>query len=216
MNSRAEQDSTSRRSAQPSSGEHDAPAPACFFDENSLPTLARFAVETYVLERRVYATEPASLSPPLRQASACFVSIKTFEQELRGCIGTINPTRITLAEEVIVNAISAATRDPRFPPVSENELSRLRYSVDVLDNPEPTRFEDLDPGVFGVIVEDETGSRRGLLLPKISGIERTEQQIQIAARKAGIAPNQPHRLFRFRVRRFLEEPSTEQSKNEGD
>lgn len=209
MNYRAEQDSTPRRSAQPSSADRAAPESARFFDDNSLPALARLAVEIYVLEQRVYAPEPTSLSPLLQQASACFVSIKTFAEELRGCIGTINPTRSTLAEEIVVNAISAATRDPRFQPVSAEELSSLRYSVDVLDNPEPASFEDLDPSIFGVIVEDETGSRRGLLLPRIKGIERTEQQIQIAARKAGIAPHQPHRLFRFRVRRFVEGAHTE-------
>jgi AMMECR1 domain-containing protein len=76
--------------------------------------------------------------------------------------------------------------------------------VDILEEPEPARFEDLDPSAFGVIVEDETGSRRGLLLPDISGVETAGQQVQIAARKAGIAPHQPHRLYRFRVRRFAE------------
>jgi AmmeMemoRadiSam system protein A len=140
----------------------------------------------------------------LRQPSACFVCLKTFGRELRGCIGTINPARDTLAEEIVVNAVSAATRDPRFLPVSAEELSLLRYSVDVLGEPEPARLEDLDPLAFGVIVEDETGARRGLLLPDINGVETAGQQVQIAARKAGIAPHQPHRLYRFRVRRFAE------------
>jgi AmmeMemoRadiSam system protein A len=217
MNSRDEQDSASGHTAQLSPCDRAVPTTSRFFDDSSLPSLARYAVETYVLERRVYATEPASLSSLLQQASACFVSIKTFDHELRGCIGTLNPTQSTLAGEIIANAISAATRDPRFQPVSEEELSHLRYSVDVLDEPEPTRFEDLDPGVFGVIVEDATGSRRGILLPEIKGIERAEQQVQIAARKAGISIHQPHRLFRFRVRRFAEATHTkEQSQKQGD
>lgn len=205
MNPKAEQDTTQGGTARRPADGHAAPASArAFKEDDALPALARRAVETYVLERSLYEPDAASLTILLRKPSACFVSIKTLERELRGCIGTITPTRASLAEEVVVNAVSAATRDPRFLPVSAEELTRLRYSVDVLGEPEPTRFEDLDPAVFGVIVEDETGSRRGLLLPDIGGVETAEQQVQIAARKAGLAPNQPHRLYRFRVRRFSE------------
>ena len=203
MNPKAEQDSIQGGAARTPADGHAAPARA-FEEDHALPALARRAVETYVLERSLYEPDAASLPSALKQPSACFVSIKTLERELRGCIGTITPTYATLAEEVVVNAVSAATRDPRFLPVSAEELTRLRYSVDVLGEPEPARFEDLDPAVFGVIVEDETGSRRGLLLPDIGGVETAEQQLQIAARKAGLAPNQPHRLYRFRVRRFSE------------
>ncbi len=211
MNSKLEQDSGRRRTPQTSTDDHAASTPARVFKDDSPPALARHAVETYVLERRFYEPDPSSLSPLLRQPAACFVSLKTFDRELRGCIGTINPACNTLAEEIVVNAVSAATRDPRFLPVSAEELPHLRYSVDVLGEPEPARFEDLDPTVFGVIVEDETGSRRGLLLPDIGGIETAEQQVQIAARKAGIAPHQPHRLYRFRVRRFTEETHAQKS-----
>lgn len=215
MNSEAEQDSTPGGVVQTSADGHAVPTPArASGGENSIPALARRAVETYVLEQRFYEPDPASLTPALRQPSACFVSIKTSDRELRGCIGTITPTHDTLAEEVVVNAVSAATRDPRFLPVTAEELTRLRYSVDVLGEPEPARFEDLDPAVFGVIVEDETGSRRGLLLPDIGGVETAEQQVQIAARKAGLAPNQPHRLYRFRVRRFSEGARAQLSKGD--
>jgi AmmeMemoRadiSam system protein A len=205
MNSKAQQGSATERAAQ-SSDNHAAPTttPVSEDEDDTLPTLARRAVETHVLEHRLYEPDPASLPPLLREPSACFVSIKTFERELRGCIGTLSPSRDTLAEEIVLNAVSAATRDPRFPPVSAEELTHLRYSVDVLDTPEPARFEDLDPAVFGVIVEEEAGPRRGLLLPDISGVETAQQQVQIAARKAGIAPHKPHRLYRFRVRRFSE------------
>ena len=89
----------------------------------------------------------------------------------------------------MANAISAATRDPRFAPVAESELPNLKYSVDILSAPEPATVADLDPAVFGVIVEDEAGMFRGLLLPDIAGVDTVEQQVNIAARKAGI----PHR-----------------------
>ncbi|MBV9959075.1 MAG: AmmeMemoRadiSam system protein A [Acidobacteria bacterium] len=166
----------------------------------SLPALARLATETFIREGR--QIKPPAISTGTR--AACFVSIKTMSGDLRGCIGTIEPVKDSLEEELIANAINAATRDPRFPPVSTAELTDLRYSVDVLSEPEPTRFEELDPKVYGVIVEDEHGLRRGLLLPDIEGVETAAQQVSIAARKAGIDPNAPLKLFRFCVERFRE------------
>ncbi len=168
-----------------------------------LLALARRAIETFVREGRVIE-KPSSLDPTLNQRAACFVSIKTFERDLRGCIGTIEPVKETLAEELISNAVSSATRDPRFPPVMPEELSHLRYSVDVLSTPEPVQFEELDPKIYGVIVEDESGGRRGLLLPDLQGVETARQQVDIAARKAGIAPGTPLKFSRFRVERFRE------------
>ena len=171
---------------------------------SELPALVRRAVETFTLERRIIAPTPATRSSLLDQRSACFVSIKTVGRDLRGCIGTVEPEKDTLAEEIIANAINSATRDPRFRPISPAELPFLRYSVDVLDPAEPARLEDLDPAVFGVIVMDHLGLRRGLLLPNIEGIATASQQIEIAARKAGIAPHESLRLLRFRARRFSE------------
>lgn len=162
--------------------------------------LARRTIETYVSAGEVLEA-PADL---LTERAACFVSIKTDEGNLRGCIGTIEPAHATLAEEIISNAISAATRDPRFPPISAEELSYLRYSVDVLYEPEPATFDDLDPKVYGVIVEDMSGTRRGLLLPDIEGVKTSDQQVEIAAHKAGIRPGTPLKLSRFRVERFSE------------
>jgi AmmeMemoRadiSam system protein A len=174
------------------------------FDESRITALARNAVETYVLKRRVIEPILSSQDSLLNQPSACFVSIKTFGRELRGCIGTVEPEKSTLAEEIIANALKAATRDPRFQPLSDNELPFLRYSVDVLGGLEPTRFEDLDPAVFGVVVVDHSGSRRGLLLPNIESIMTAGQQVHIAAKKAGIKPEELLKLYRFRTRRFSE------------
>lgn len=173
-----------------------------------LPRLARRTVETFVREGRVVELPQASDESLLREPSACFVSIKTEEGDLRGCIGTIEPTRPSLAEELIANAISAATRDPRFLPVTPDELPHLRFSVDVLSAPEPARLEDLDPTTYGVIVTDESGRQRGLLLPAIEGVETVAQQVAIAARKAGLRPDAALKLYRFRVKRFNERPET--------
>lgn len=173
-------------------------------DEERLPELARRAVETLVREGRVLEVPCVPDDSLLGQRAACFVSIKTDESDLRGCIGTVEPMRATLAEELIHNAISAATRDPRFLPIEISELPRLHYSVDVLSPPEPARFEELDPKIYGLIVEDERGRRRGLLLPDLEGVESAQQQLQIAARKAGISPGADVKLYRFRVRRHGE------------
>ena len=168
-----------------------------------LPALARQVVETYVTSGEIIKA-PDSSSDLLNQRAGCFVSIKTRAGELRGCIGTIDPAKDTLAEEVILNAVSAATLDPRFSPIREIELPGLKYSVDVLSPPELTRLEDLDPRVYGVIVEDESGARRGLLLPGLEGIDTAAQQVEIASRKAGILPGDAIRFWRFRADRYRE------------
>jgi AmmeMemoRadiSam system protein A/AmmeMemoRadiSam system protein B len=168
-----------------------------------LPALARQVVETLVTKGEVI-DPPEKTSDLLSQRAGCFVSIKTRAGELRGCIGTIEPSKETLAEEIILNAISAATRDPRFTPVREAELPGLKYSVDVLSQPEPVQFEDLNPKVYGVIVEDKAGVRRGLLLPNLKVIETAAQQVEIASRKAGIRVGDEIRIWRFRAESFTE------------
>ena len=171
--------------------------------EDDLPGLARRAVEVFVREGD-QLEPPTKLTGLLAERAPCFVSLKTVAGDLRGCIGTIEPWKDSLAEEIIVNAISAATRDPRFEPVKVEELNNICYSVDVLFPAEPTVLADLDPSIYGVIVEDEKGDRRGLLLPDIPGVETAEQQVDIAARKAGIRRGTPTKLSRFRVERFRE------------
>lgn len=168
-----------------------------------VPALARQSIETFVLSGELMKT-PENVSGILSERCACFVSIKTRSRDLRGCIGTIEPARQTLAEEIIVNAVNAASRDPRFPPVSPDELPNLVYSVDILAAPEAATFEGLDPEIYGVIVEDESGWCRGLLLPDIEGVDTAAKQVEIAARKAGIPPGATLKLWRFRVVRYRE------------
>ena len=189
--------------AQPAVSVPSASADGSITHAAALPALARQVIETFITTGEVInALE--NLSELLNQRAGCFVSIKTRAGDLRGCIGTIEPVKDTLAEELIANAISAATRDPRFPPVRKDELPGLKYSVDVLSPPEPTRLDDLDPHLYGVIVEDESGARRGLLLPNLEGIETVAKQVEIASRKAGIARDSNVKLFRFRAERYAE------------
>ena len=160
--------------------------------------LAKEAVETYIREGK--ALRPGDLTPEMEGRAGVFVCIKK-SGELRGCIGTFAPTRKNIAEEVVHNAISSATQDPRFLPVAEEELPHLEYSVDILTSPEPVAGpEELDPKAYGCIVE--CGRRRGLLLPDLEGVDTVEEQIAICCRKAGIGPSQPVKLYRFKVKRY--------------
>jgi AmmeMemoRadiSam system protein A len=134
---------------------------------------------------------------------ACFVSIKTTSGDLRGCIGTIAPVQPSLDREIIENAISSSTRDPRFPPMKSAELAGVVFSVDVLGQPE--RISDmglLDAKIWGVIVSK--GMRRGVLLPDLEGVDTVAAQIEIACRKAGIYDMDGIAVGRFSVKRYPE------------
>lgn len=164
--------------------------------------LARDTIENLVCGGKIEISEKF-LTKELRHQAGAFVSIKKNGQ-LRGCIGTIYPTKDNLAEEISANAISAASRDPRFPAVKENELSELDISVDVLEEPEAVdSMEELDPNKYGVIVEK--GYHKGVLLPELEGIDTVQKQLEIALKKAGLRPDDGIRgvqLYRFRVNRY--------------
>jgi AmmeMemoRadiSam system protein A len=173
-------------------------------ESHPLVELARKTVELYVTEN----TEPArplTLAPEMQRRAGVFVTIHRHGQ-LRGCIGTIQPTCENVVEEVIQNAISAATRDPRFLPIRYDELQNLDIKVDVLGEPEEVHGpEELDPKRYGLIVQSETHPwKRGLLLPDLEGIDTVDKQIHWTRyHKAGITdPKEPVRMFRFEVKRY--------------
>jgi len=168
-----------------------------------LVELAKKAIETYVGTRKTISPPPPGEgTPEMKEKAGVFVSLHTKKDgALRGCIGTFQPSQSNVAEEVISNAISAATRDPRFYPVQPGELEDLDISVDVLTEPEPVKdVEQLDAKKYGVIAQ--SGWRKGLLLPDLEGVDTPEYQIEICRRKAGIGPKEPVKLYRFEVRRY--------------
>ena len=171
------------------------------FEAKELPPLvqlARKTVEAFISEGKVI--EPEELTPEMEAKAGVFVSIHK-NRELRGCIGTFEPTQKNVAEETIANAISSATRDPRFPRITPDELADLDYNVDVLTSPEPVKSQNqLDPRKYGVIVE--SGFRRGLLLPDLEGVDSVDYQISICRQKAGIMPDESVKLYRFEVKRY--------------
>ena len=133
----------------------------------------------------------------LRSRAGVFVSLKK-HGALRGCIGTIEPVTESIAGEIIRNAVCAGEEDPRFPPVTEEELEELVYSVDVLGKAERiSSMEELDVKRYGVIVT--SGRKRGLLLPNLEGVDTVERQVSIARKKAGIYDNEKFSMERFEV-----------------
>ena len=166
--------------------------------EDPWVSLARLTLETYVRGGKRLTALPEWLPPEMTEHRAgAFVSLH-LHGVLRGCIGTIAPVTPSVAEEIVRNAISAGTEDPRFPPVRPEELESMEYNVDVLEPPEPIDGpEQLDVQRYGVIVS--YGARRGLLLPDLDGVDTVEEQIDIARQKGGIPAGAPYTLERFEV-----------------
>lgn len=143
---------------------------------------------------------PAGISNGVysRQAGV-FVTIHR-GKELRGCIGTYLPTKNNIAEEIVSNAVVACSRDYRFAPVAEEELSKLSFEVSILSEPELIKdLKNHDPKKHGIIVKCADG-RCGLLLPDLEGVETTDQQIETSCQKGGINPEADNfELYEFTV-----------------
>ena len=163
--------------------------------------LARKTISVFInTGKKVFP--PSPLPGEMKERAGVFVSLH-LHGRLRGCIGTFAPTTESIAHEIIEMAISASTADPRFPPLTRNELDDLEINVDVLEKPENIEsISDLNPKKYGVIVRQ--GVRRGLLLPDIEGVDTVEEQIRIAKMKAGIYDDNVT-LERFQVTRHNDE-----------
>ena len=169
--------------------------------EDPYVRLAWETVESWVLDRKTPGVPDWATAEMKQNRAGVFVSIHK-DGKLRGCIGTFLPTRECIAKEIISNAVSASTRDPRFDPIGPEELKWLEINVDVLSTPEPIGGkEELDVKRYGVIVS--SGSRRGLLLPDLDGVDTVDEQVDIARRKAGIREQDPITLERFEVVRHV-------------
>ena len=166
--------------------------------EDAYVYLARKSIEQFIRTGERMPL-PEDLPPEMEGRAGVFVSLKV-NDELRGCIGTFEPTAKNIAAEIRKNALSAALHDPRFSPVTERELDDIIYSVDVLSEPELINDPaQLDAKIYGVIVESR--GRRGLLLPDLAGVDTVDEQIKIARRKGGIPEDAPISIWRFTVER---------------
>jgi len=175
----------------------------------TLPKLARIIVEEFVNTKKIPKIEKDILEDNLlkyfEERAGIFVTIHKKDGNLRGCIGTISPVQNNIMQEIIHNAISACSQDPRFLPVQIDELDNLVYSVSVLQAPEQIDSVDkLDPEKYGVIVASSF-SRRGLLLPRLESIKTVQEQVYHAMAKGGIRPNEKISLYRFETVEYKEE-----------
>ncbi|KAF2961926.1 AmmeMemoRadiSam system protein A [Fervidobacterium sp. 2310opik-2] len=157
-------------------------------------------IENYIKHSKVIEPHESLPKELFERRAGAFVTLHKLDGSLRGCIGTIMPVRENLALEIRDNAIAAATRDPRFEPVSPEELNNIVVNVDILSPFEPVNsITELDPKKYGVIVQK--GWKRGLLLPDIEGVDTVEEQIRIAKIKAGIFDDN-FEIFKFTVERY--------------
>lgn len=191
----------------------------------SLASLAKQAVENYIKNRNIISPPENLPDEFLNRKAGTFVTIEK-NDELRGCIGTYLPTKESIAEEIIANAIAAATEDYRFGPIQKKELSSLSYTVYILSEPELVKdIEELDPKKFGIIVKTRQifssknlggqaendvvfnghlPYKSGLLLPDLEGIDTVEKQILIACQKGGIDPEKEKIvIYKFTVDKYL-------------
>lgn len=167
--------------------------------EHPLIALARQSI-LYYLTHGCLLDPPHESPADMQRRAGVFVSLKKGGM-LRGCIGTCVPTQVNIAREIIQNAVSAATADPRFPSLMPDELEGLEISVDVLTPPETVAgLEALDPKRYGVIVR--MGEHAGVLLPDLPHVKTAAEQLAIARRKAGISLEEPAEISRFEVERY--------------
>jgi AmmeMemoRadiSam system protein A len=160
-------------------------------EEHRLLAIARASLAHGLREGRALALDPAAEPSALRAAGASFVTLRTREARLRGCVGSLEPVR-PLAEDVAENAFAAAFRDPRFPPVSVHEADALEVSISILGAPEPIHAASAEElaaqlrrGTDGLILCQ--GRRRATFLPEVwEALPEPREFVRALERKAGI------------------------------
>lgn len=183
---------------------------------NFYTNLAKSAVENYIKERKIISPPKDLPEEFFKRKAGAFVTIVS-NGNLRGCIGTYLPIKENIAEEIISNAIAAATEDCRFPSIEKEELPSLSYTVYILSEPEFIKdLKKLNPKKYGIIIrtvpispsgevvsDDNFIPKSSLLLPDLEGIDTIEKQIAITCQKGEIDPNIDKILiYRFTVEKY--------------
>lgn len=161
--------------------------------------LAYNSIKSYLKKGNTKELDFAAVPDEMQRQAACFVSLHNADGSLRGCMGTIEPMKDNLYEEIIRNSISVATRDFRFNILKLKELDKIEISVYVLSEAiKIESIDELDPQKYGVIVSDGR-HQKGVLLPGIETIDTVEQQLNIARKKAGLdfMPFEKLEFFKF-------------------
>ncbi len=177
----------------------------------TLLEVARDSIAWGFRHGRPLPVDPARFEPALRREGASFVTLKKHGQ-LRGCIGALAAYQ-PLVRDVAEHAFAAAFQDPRFPPLTEDELPEVEISVSVLGAPEPMTVRDeedllrqLQPGRDGLILED--GPYRATFLPSVwESLPEPREFVRQLKRKAGLPPDywsDTLRVSRYRTEEFSE------------
>ncbi len=159
--------------------------------------IAKKTAHIYLTKKEIFSLAEDLVLPELKKKAAVFVSIKS-RGELRGCIGTIFPTKETIAEEIISNTISALN-DYRFLSIKKEEIENLSYEVHLLKEMKLVKKEKINPKTEGILVSCE--NKKGLLLPGV--IDSPKKQLEIAKRKAGINNSENYQIFKFKTEKYV-------------
>lgn len=177
-------------------------------------SLARRAFDAYALRREVIDPDRSGLPPLLKQRAGVFVSAMR-NGAPRCCMGTIYPTESNAAKEIIANAVAAAGRDRRFPPVKADELKHLILIVSIVGKPRPITADELsslDPTRDGLMVK--SGDKYGVVLSgETNDVERMVKWGRI---RAGVSETATVELFRLDVVRFVEGKEGEERGKRGN
>lgn len=177
--------------APPPSPEEDEPLAIPAADRAALLSLARSTIQFFFAHRRKPAPAEVGLhriTPAMRQVAGAFVTLQK-HGELRGCIGEILPTR-ALYEAIMDQALNAAFRDSRFPPLQEFELPVCRIEISALSEPKPiTAWSEIVLGRHGVILRKH--GHTALFLPQVAPEQGWDlpTTLRHLALKAGLGPD---------------------------
>jgi len=173
---------------------------------NPYVKLAKKSIETYFKTGKVMDIPDGLPKEMYQRKAGVFVTLwkrENGQKQLRGCIGTYLPTKPNIAQEIIENSLSAALRDPRFVPLTKDELNLVSIEISILSPPKRIKsLDELDPKKYGIIVSTADG-RKGLLLPDVEDVDEVEKQISIAAQKGGIDPARDELIiYKFTVEKY--------------
>jgi len=171
---------------------------------HTLIVLVKKIVEAYIKEEKIIKAEDNLIKEFSEKKAGVFITIEK-NKNLRGCIGTYLPTKNNIIEEIIQNAISAATEDYRFDPIQEDELPFLSYTVSILEKPELIKNrKELNPKEYGIIIKTlNYPPKSALLLPDLEGIDTIEKQISITCQKGNIDQlKEEIIIYKFRIKKY--------------
>jgi len=188
------------------------PLPACSFDRETGSDLLKTIEESPQIQEEILTLvadnlfsllkygnpimPPGEISDLLLKRAGVFVSLEKYGQP-RGCRGTLYPAFPTMAEELISASTGAATRDYRVPPVTFEELRKLKITVTVVGEVTPVgSYEsEVDPLIHGIMVQTPDGEKKGVMLPGEAPTQ--EKQFLWAKKRAGISPEESVQIFMF-------------------